>query len=275
MRFDYRLARLVHPVIDADARRERVPVIDVVVFRRHLSGRPGLRIEARKRGEYAFAVVVAHAEIDHRPAETIGIVDVQPDRPRDRARVIRQLGRAGCRSACFAVRQIQIVVSGERVGAVADELKPGLPFMCSAQDFARQVRELRLKTVAPTAVLAPLRDAARDEAGVLIFITRLHARHARLVWIVRAVQPEAGVTSLDECLVRQHAGIHDVWRRIVAMAEPDGTWRRELRRNLRDEVVVVVVAVEDAMVRRDVVVELPEHAPRIVPGRCFWVDAGL
>ena len=32
------------------------------------------------------------------------------------------------------------------------------------------------------------------------------------------------------------------------MAEPDGTWRRELRRNLRDEVVVVVVAVEDAMV---------------------------
>ena len=42
VRFDDGLAGLVDLVVDADARRERVPVIDVVVGRRHLPGRHAL-----------------------------------------------------------------------------------------------------------------------------------------------------------------------------------------------------------------------------------------
>src|SRR5206468_7660006 len=128
-------------------------------------------------------------------------------------------------------------------GAVSYVLETDFPIVRSPEDFAGQMRELRLEAVAPASVLGPLSNVARDETGILVFESRPHAYLPGLIRVVRAVQPEPGVPRLDECPVRQDTCIHDVRRGIVAVAERDRSRRREVRGDVRDEVVDVVIPV--------------------------------
>ena len=119
-------------------------MIDIIVGRRHQPSRIPLRIEGRKRLKQSLAVVVPHAEVDDGVAHAVRVVDVQAERSSHRSRVIRQLRGTRCRTVRHVVREIEIVIAGDGVGAMADVLNAGLPFVRTAENVPREMRHLRL-----------------------------------------------------------------------------------------------------------------------------------
>src|SRR5205814_7303289 len=94
-----------------------------------------------------------------------------------------------------------------------------------------EVRDLAARARPPRLRIAPGRDASGDLAGVVVDDARQDARLALDQRIGRILAVVPGETRLDERLRREDAGVDEIRRRVVPVADVHGARRGDRRRD--------------------------------------------
>ena len=248
---------------------------DVIVRRRQNAGRPRELIEHRKRRIESFRAVVPHTHIHRRAApDAIHVVGIDAQPSTVGTAVVRQLRVAERRASGQAVRRNRVVGSEQVRCPGRDVLNAKIEIVAAAEELVGVARELHLTAGSIRSPLVPTGNPTRDVAGVRIDVPG-HDRRLVQVRPIGAHPPESGVSRFEHHLRREDAGVDDVRRRIVTATLSRGARRGELRHGAAADPVVVVVPVHHTMIRRDVVVELPEPAARRRLARVVRIHARL
>src|SRR5438094_8705054 len=174
-------------------------------------------------------MVVPQSQVEReRISEAVGVVDVRSEDPNESARVPRQ--------TCVAIRlpsadDVEVVVgSGDAVLAAGAVLHAELQIVAATQNPGGEMRDLPADAGAPYLLIVPGRDAAANQARILVDDVRFDARLTGKQRIAGILSVIAGQTRFHERLARQNAGVHQVRRGVVAGeqrngARPDGGCR--------------------------------------------------